>query len=134
MSRNKKYILFGLLLLTCMISGCSSDEKSLSASTIFTSEIKDTVTEIIFYSNDTGVKLSKKEDIDNIYDLLSSLLLTKTSKDEADIDGGIAMEIVTDKSTISFRITSKLLSINDVTYSIDHDVLTDIRDIFNPYF
>lgn len=69
MSRNKKYILFGLLLLTCMISGCSSDEKSLSASTIFTSEIKDTVTEIIFYSNDTGVKLSKKEDIDNIYDL-----------------------------------------------------------------
>lgn len=66
--------------------------------------------------------------------MICSLLLTKTSKDEADIDGGIAMEIVTDKSTISFRITSKLLSINDVTYSIDQDVLTDIRDIFNPYF
>lgn len=66
--------------------------------------------------------------------MICSLLLTKTSKDAADIDGGIAMEIVTDKSTISFRITSKLLSINDVTYSIDQDVLTDIGDIFNPYF
>lgn len=133
MSANKKFILLGLLLLTFMISGCGHDEKSLSASTIFTSEIKDTVTQIIFYANDNGVNINNKDDIENIYDSLSSLSLTEAPKDNADIEGGVVMEIVTAESTISFHITSKLLSINDVTYNIDRDVLTDIRDIVDPY-
>ena len=130
----KKFALFGLIFLTCTVSGCGSKDNTLSASTIFTPQIKDAMTEIIYYANDDGVKLKDKEDMDEIYDLLSSLSLTEASKDGVKVDGGIDMEIVTDESTLKFHMTSKIISINNVIYLYDDkDVLSNITKIYEPY-
>lgn len=133
MISKKKLILYSILFLTC-ISGCGSDKKAISASTIFTSQIKDSITEIVYYANDTGVKLRNKDDREKVYDLLSSLSLTEASKDDVKIDGGIDMEIITDELSLKFHLTSKIISINDKIYNYDKDILSDITKIFEPYF
>ena len=132
--KNKKFILFGLIILSCTLGGCSSDKHIISASTIFTPQIKHAMSEIIYYANDDRVKLKDKEDMDKLYNLLSSLSLTEASINEAKLDGGINMEIVTDESTLKFHITSKIISINSVTYFYDNkDVMSDITEIYEPY-
>lgn len=134
----RKYIMFGLLLFTCIITGCtlgnSKSETTVSASTIFTSQTQEKTSKIVIYPNDTGITIDKKEDIDKIYNLLNSLSLTQTSKKELDVDGGLTIEIVTDTSTIQFHLTGDMLAINNIIYSYDKDILQDITTIYETYF
>jgi hypothetical protein len=134
----KKYYIYGMLILASILGGCKSDNKDkdngMTATTIFTSQIKNDMTEIVYYANDNGIKLKNKDDMERVYELLSTLSLSEVSSDKVQADGGIDLEINTDNSTLKVHLVSDIISINGKIYSYKGDAITEITKIYEPYF
>lgn len=134
----KKFIILGnvvLIILTIsLVGGCSKKEEAKVEynNNVFTETMYENLVEINYWSGDTTIVISNKEDIQEIFSYLASLKLS----DMPPVDilhaktGHSLVNLILKDKTIHLGILSGEIGISDIGYyQTDKDIVSSIRNI-----
>ena len=134
----KKIIILGnvvLIILTLsLVGGCSKKEETKVEynNNVFTETMYENLVEINYWSGNTRIVISNKEDIQEIFSYLASLNLSDLPQDDilhAKM-GHSRFDLVLKDKTICLGILSGEIGISDIgKYQTNKDIVSSIRSI-----
>ena len=133
---SKKHIIFDnvVLIILLLVGGCSKKEETKVEynNNVFTETMYENLVEINYWSRNTSIVITNKEDIQEIFSYLASLELSDLPPDDflhAKM-GHSRFDLVLKDKTICLGILSGEIGISDIgKYQTDKDIVSSIRNI-----
>ena len=135
MRRRFLYIFIPLLLIggiavAILLSRPASPGKQYAQA--FDPDIRDEITEIVYYPNDTACVITDREEIEKIWNLFATAEVNRKKEPEP-VDGGMVIEIKTSHDTyyIGCCLDVWILAPDGMWYSCANttDIIKTVRDI-----
>lgn len=131
----KKSIIFGLVIiaaLSVILFYRSSNRKNyIKGQEVFSDDLKNKVLKISFWMNDECYTTADQSQINEIFDFLSGVELTKKSGESREQkEGGYNLELYTEEGKMSLDVSDSELIFDNVAYGTDQSVDKELYQIF----
>lgn len=121
------------LVLSMTACGANKNEKVVDSNEynndVFTESLYHGLTEVDYWNGDEKIVITNEEDIKNIVENFTSLVLTEASDKDETIYGHQIMNLVTNDKIIGIGLLSGEIVVDNQRYYVDKNIVDSIREI-----